>query len=104
VFEALEAKRAEGTRITQTEGQAMKFELIFMDVSDKTEIGRAHFDQEFPSAMPCIGDCAEILDSAEPIKVAYVRVKGRDFCYNQSPGSERLAYVRLWCERVEGKK
>jgi hypothetical protein len=82
----------------------MKFEIIFMDVSDKTEIARAHFDQEFPSGIPCIGDCAEVLDMGESDKVAYVRVKGRDFCYNQSPGSDRLAYVRLWCERMHAKK
>jgi hypothetical protein len=83
----------------------MKFEIIFMDLSDKTEIRRAHFDQEFPSSIPCIGgDCAEILDIGESDKAAYVRVKGRDFCYNQSPSSERLAYVRLWCERIHGKK
>ncbi len=75
-----------------------QIELLFLDVTDKTRIGTAYFDMSAPSAIPCAGDFATVLDIGEPGKVAFVKIKWRHFMYSQSD-HERLAFVQLWCER-----
>lgn len=75
-----------------------QIELLFLDVTDKTRIGTAHFDTEAPSPIPCVGDFATVMDMGNPGKTVYVKIKSRHFMYNQSD-HERLAWVQLLCER-----